>query len=80
MRATKKKQEKKHSCKNVYFIYRNKLVFSECFFLSPEINCLFFENRHQSNARARQKKKQMFFLENALPKSKVRAHLKQRKT
>ena len=38
----------------------------------------FFENRQQFNARARQKKTHVFFV-NAWPKSNARAHLKQRK-
>ena len=48
------------------------------FFLTPEINYVFFGNRQQSNARAEQKKNTCFF-GNALPKSNDRSHLIQRK-
>ena len=38
--------------------------FFEMFFLSPEIDCFFPENRQQSNARAGQKKTHVFFGKN----------------
>ena len=58
----------------MFLISINQLgFFSECFFLSPEINWVFFGNRQQSNARWAEKSR-MFFFGNVLPKSDARAH------
>ena len=54
------------------------LFFLEMFFLSPEIDWVFFGNRQQFNARAGQIKTRVFS-GNARPKSNACAHLKQRK-
>ena len=61
----------------ILFISQNKLVFFRNVFLSNEIDWCFSEIGN--NLMRAEQKKHMFFFGNALPKSNVRAHLKQRK-
>ena len=49
------------------------------FFLSPEINWVFFGNRQQSNARVGQKKTHVFF-GTARPRSNARLSKTEKKT
>ena len=48
------------------------------FFLSPEIDCFFQKSATIQCARWAEKKTHISFFGNALPKSNVRAHLRQR--
>ena len=66
----------KKTAGKIFFISRNELgFFSECFFLSPEIDWVFFGNRQQSNACAGQKKP---FFCNARPKFNAETEKKQK--
>ena len=66
MRAAKKNKQNKNIAV-IFFIFRNKLVFSNCFFYLPTLTV--FAEIGNNLMRALGRKKRVFFSGNARPKS-----------